>query len=96
VHIYYCNTNILDSERSDECIDFTMMCVLDYELSDECIDFTMLFVCLAVLQEYPKDKIAGRITDFYNHCSAKNVSISIFIFLNIEIYVKRDYHNKNL
>ncbi|XP_025206396.1 reversion-inducing cysteine-rich protein with Kazal motifs [Melanaphis sacchari] len=28
---------------------------------------------LAVLQEYPKDKIAGRITDFYNHCSPKNV-----------------------
>ncbi|VVC41393.1 Thyroglobulin type-1,Kazal domain [Cinara cedri] len=28
---------------------------------------------LAVLQEYPKDKIAGRITDFYHHCSSKNV-----------------------
>ncbi|XP_050420992.1 reversion-inducing cysteine-rich protein with Kazal motifs [Adelges cooleyi] len=28
---------------------------------------------LAVLQEYPEDKIAGRITDFYHHCTPKNV-----------------------
>ncbi|KAF0744089.1 Uncharacterized protein FWK35_00025879 [Aphis craccivora] len=33
----------LDSKRSDECINFTMMCVfLDFERSDECIDFTMM------------------------------------------------------
>ncbi|KAF0774142.1 Uncharacterized protein FWK35_00001988 [Aphis craccivora] len=32
----------LDSEQSDECIDFKMMCVLDSERSDECIDFTMI------------------------------------------------------
>ncbi|KAF0764283.1 Uncharacterized protein FWK35_00004153 [Aphis craccivora] len=31
-----------NSEQSDECIDFTMMCVLDSEQSDECIDFTMM------------------------------------------------------
>jgi len=37
---------------------------------------------LAVLQEYPKDKIAGRITDFYNHCSSKNVSK--YLVLNIK------------
>ncbi|KAF0756721.1 Uncharacterized protein FWK35_00031993, partial [Aphis craccivora] len=32
----------IDFERSDECIDFTMMCVLDSERSEECIDFTMM------------------------------------------------------
>ncbi|KAF0725464.1 Uncharacterized protein FWK35_00037339, partial [Aphis craccivora] len=34
---------MMDSERSDECIDFTIMCVffLDSERSEECIDFTM-------------------------------------------------------
>ncbi|KAF0752398.1 Uncharacterized protein FWK35_00032042 [Aphis craccivora] len=43
---------ILDSERSEECIDFTMMCVfLDSERSEKCIDFTMMcvfffFLCL--------------------------------------------------
>lgn len=37
-----------------------------------------IFFQLAVLQENPKDKIAGRITDFYNHCSAKNVNIYLF------------------
>ncbi|KAF0730390.1 Uncharacterized protein FWK35_00029527, partial [Aphis craccivora] len=36
------NNNVIDSERSDECIDLTMMCVLDSERSDECIDFTMI------------------------------------------------------
>jgi len=35
---------ILDSERSDECIDFIMMCVLDSERSGECINFTMMCV----------------------------------------------------
>ncbi|KAF0739135.1 Uncharacterized protein FWK35_00029365 [Aphis craccivora] len=54
---------ILDSERSDECIDFTMMCVLfffflsvysitilDSVRSDEYIDFTMMcfFLCVCV------------------------------------------------
>jgi len=33
---------VLDSERSGECIDFTMVCVLDSEESDECIDFTKM------------------------------------------------------
>ncbi|XP_050545812.1 reversion-inducing cysteine-rich protein with Kazal motifs [Daktulosphaira vitifoliae] len=28
---------------------------------------------LAVLQEHPEDRIAGRITEFYHHCSSKNV-----------------------
>lgn len=39
---------------------------------------------LAVLQENSKDKIANRVTDFYRHCSSKNVSIKLFIqFLSI-------------
>ncbi|KAF0772536.1 Uncharacterized protein FWK35_00004136 [Aphis craccivora] len=28
--------DFLNSERSDECIDFIMMCILDSELNDEC------------------------------------------------------------
>ncbi|KAF0762826.1 hypothetical protein FWK35_00008956, partial [Aphis craccivora] len=35
--------NYRHSERSDECIDFTMCVFLDSERSEECIDFTMIF-----------------------------------------------------
>ncbi|KAF0736559.1 hypothetical protein FWK35_00030548, partial [Aphis craccivora] len=35
---------ILNELRSDECIDFTMICVLDSEQSDECIVVTMMCV----------------------------------------------------
>ncbi|KAF0761184.1 Uncharacterized protein FWK35_00012499, partial [Aphis craccivora] len=41
-HIDKCEMTMTNSERSKECIDFTMMCVLDSERSEECIDFTMM------------------------------------------------------
>jgi len=62
---------------------------------------TELFICLqlAVLQEYPKDKIAGRITDFYNHCSSRNVSAlrrSAFRITIIIIIRDRNFADREL